>query len=163
VVKVEITKKGKIKGKVYSLNISKIKGVTKKPVKEVLLVENWGVKGDAHAEGGIRQISLLALEIIEKQKKCPKIKSGKISLNPGDFAENITTKDLDLTNLQIGDKLKIGENVIIEISKIGKECHKYCAIYYKTGDCIMPREGIFAKVIKGGSVRTNDIIEVIND
>ena len=151
------------KGEVFSINFSKSKGMTKTPIKSVELIKDFGLKGDAHAEPGIRQVSLLAIESIIKQTQCPKVKKTTVTLKPGDFAENITTQGIDLVNLQIGNKLKIGEGIILEISKIGKECHKYCAVYYKTGDCIMPREGIFAKVITGGIIKTNDNIEVIND
>lgn len=148
-------------GKIFSINCSGIKGTTKTAIKSGELVEEFGLKGDAHAERGIRQVSLLAIESIRKQKECLKVKKDQEPLKPGDFAENITTEGLDLTALKIGDRLKVGDNIILEISKIGKECHKYCAVYYKIGDCIMPREGIFAKVIKGGKVKTEDTIEVI--
>lgn len=149
------------KGRVYSINYSKNKGTPKVAVKQALLIEGLGVENDAHAGGGLRQVSLLAIESIRRQMSCPKAKETGVSLKPGDFAENITTEGLDLTKLKIGDKLKIGSDVILEISKIGKECHKYCAIYYKTGDCIMPREGIFAKVIKGGRINIGDDIEAL--
>lgn len=148
-----------MQGKIYSINISKSKGVGKSSVKSAKLVENLGLENDAHAEKGIRQVSLLAWESIKKQNECPKVKKGIGSLKPGDFAENITTESIKLSDLNIGDKLLIGENIILEISKIGKECHRYCSIYYKTGDCIMPREGIFAKVLKGGEIKTGDTIK----
>ncbi|MCP4652725.1 MAG: MOSC domain-containing protein [Candidatus Omnitrophica bacterium] len=151
----------KKQGKVFSINVSKKKGTPKTPVKKARLIENFGIEGDAHGEAGIRQVSLLALESIEKQLACPKVQQKGISLKPGDFAENVTTQGLALVDLLIGTKLKIGAEVILEISKIGKECHKYCAIYYKTGDCIMPREGIFAKVIKAGTIAVSDSIEII--
>ncbi|UCD16160.1 MAG: MOSC domain-containing protein [Candidatus Omnitrophota bacterium] len=147
------------KSKIYSINISKTKGTPKTATETAKLIENLGLEQDAHAQGGIKQVSLLSIESIRKQNNCPKIKKGTV-LKPGDFAENITTEGIDLTTLKIGGKLTIGKDVILEISKIGKECHKYCAIYYKTGDCIMPREGIFAKVIKGGIIKRNDIIKV---
>lgn len=152
------------KGKVFSINVSKIKGVPKIPVFAAKLIENFGVEGDAHGEQGIRQVSLLAIESIKKQNACPKVKNNGEPLLPGDFAENITTQGLVgahcnvLNRLKIGDMFRIGTDAVIEISKIGKECHKYCAIYYKTGDCIMPREGIFGKVIKGGIISKGDDI-----
>jgi MOSC domain-containing protein YiiM len=148
--------KGKIKGRVFSLNRSNKKGIPKTAVKESKLIENFGIENDAHAGPGIRQVSLLAIESIRKQTMCPKVKEKNISLGPGDFAENITTEGLDLAHWRIGDRFRIGSEAIIEISKIGKECHRYCAIYEKIGDCIMPREGIFAKVIKGATIRVND-------
>jgi len=148
------------KGKVFSINYSKTKGTSKIPIKSALLIEGYGLDKDAHAGSGLRQVSLLSIEGIQKQKECVKIKKPDASLEAGDFAENITTEGLDLSELEIGDKLKIGCNVILEISKIGKECHKYCSIYYKIGDCIMPREGIFAKVLKGGEIKVGSAIEV---
>lgn len=151
------------KGKVLSINYSKVKGVAKTPIDKAMLVEGFGLDKDAHAAGGLRQVSLLSIESISKQKECAKIKKTEIFLKAGDFAENITTQGIDLADLKIGDKLKIGQQVMLEISKIGKECHKYCSIYYKIGDCIMPREGIFAQVLKGGEIATGDNIEVIEN
>lgn len=148
------------KGKVFSINYSKVKGVSKTPLATAKLIEDYGLEQDAHAGAGIRQVSLLAIESIGKQKECTKVQKTGLSLNAGDFAENITTEGINLAVLKIGDQLKIGSDVIIEISKIGKECHRYCAIYYKIGDCIMPREGIFAKVLKGGEIKIGDAIEV---
>lgn len=145
------------KGKIVSINCSKIKGVAKSPVLEAVLIEGFGLEGDAHAGDAIKQVSLLALESIKKQDACPKVKPGA-GLKPGDFAENITTEGIKLVELKAGDKLKVGDGIVLEISKIGKDCHKYCAIYYKLGDCIMPREGIFAKVLKGGIIKTGDQI-----
>lgn len=146
-----------MKGKIVSINRGKVKGIAKSPVSEVMLIEGFGLEGDAHAGDAIKQVSLLALESIKKQDACPKVKTG-IALKPGDFAENITTEGLNLTGLKVGGRLKAGAGVILEISKIGKDCHKYCAIYYKLGDCIMPREGVFAKVLKGGTIRQGDEI-----
>jgi len=151
------------KGKVFSLNRSTTKGTAKAAVAEIKLIENFGVEGDAHGGPGDRQVSLLAIESIRKQMACPKVKEKNIALSPGDFAENITAEGIPLAQLQINNIMTIGKNVILKISKIGKECHKYCAIYYKTGDCIMPREGIFAEVIKGGVIKVGDQIEVSND
>jgi len=138
--------------RVFSINYSKVKGVSKKPVSRALLIEGLGMDKDAHAGPGIRQVSLLSIESIRG-----------VSLGAGDFAENITTEGIDLAGLKINDKLKIGQSALLEISKIGKECHKQCAIYYKIGDCIMPREGIFAQVLKGGEIKIGDNIERIKD
>lgn len=154
---------GKNKGSVFSINCSKIKGVSKTPLKSGSLIAGYGLDKDAHAGNELRQISLLAIESIRKQKECDKVKKTEISLKEGDFAENITTEGIDLAALEIGNKLKVGDNAVIEISKIGKDCHKYCAIYYKIGDCIMPKEGIFAKVLIGGEIKVGDNIEVIKD
>ena len=149
-----------MEGKVYSINISKSKGVSKLPVNEAKIVENFGFENDAHAGTNLRQVSLLSIESIRKQKECDKVKKAGVDLKPGDFAENITTEGIDLTKLKVGYKIKIGEDILLEVTKIGKECHRYCSIYYKTGDCIMPREGIFAKVIKGGVIKKGDKISI---
>lgn len=149
------------KGKIFSINISKTKGTAKERIDKGRLKEDFGLEGDVHGGPGLRQVSLLAIESINKQNECPKAKEKKITLEAGDFAENITSEGLDLTKLKIGDKVNIGREVNLEISKIGKECHKYCAIYYKLGDCIMPREGIFAKVLNGGDIAVGDDIEIL--
>lgn len=142
-----------MEGKIVSINISERKSVRKNPVEEAELVENLGVKGDAHAEGGIRQVSLLALESIKKM-----IDMG-VKVKPGDFAENITTEGLDLLSLPIGTRLSVGD-VILEVSQHGKICHTKCNIYKTVGDCVMPKEGIFCKVIRGGKIKKGDIIKV---
>lgn len=119
-----------------------------------ILVEDFGLKGDAHGGPWHRQVSLLALESIEKMR------AKGLDVHPGDFAENLTTEGLELVSLPIGTRLKIGENAIGEVTQIGKECHHRCAIYYQAGDCVMPREGIFIKVIQGGPVKVGDMVEV---
>lgn len=148
-----------MQGKIYSINIGAKKGITKTPVDEAKAIVDLGLENDAHAQPGIRQVSLLAIESIEKQKECAKVKG--MTLKPGDYAENITTQDIDLKNIKIGTRLKSGSEVILEISKIGKECHIGCEIYQKLGKCIMPKEGIFAKIIKGGTIKKGDPIETI--
>jgi len=149
------------KGSVFSINYSNKKGTTKKAINRGRLIKDFGLEGDAHGGPGLRQVSLLAIESIKRQVECPKVKKRVFSLGPGDFAENITTEGIDLADLKLGDKLRVGNRVILEISKIGKECHKYCAVYHKIGDCIMPREGIFAKVLKGSNIAIGDSIEVV--
>jgi len=144
-----------LKGRIVSLNISAKKGVRKKPIKEVLLKTNYGIEGDAHASSEWhRQVSLLALESIRKMQE------KGLNVNPGDFAENITTEGIDLPALPVGTRMTIGNNIEVEVSQIGKECHTRCAIYYLAGDCVMPKEGIFVKVLKGGKVREGDEITV---
>jgi len=144
-----------LKGRIVSLNISAKKGIRKKPIKEVLLKTNYGIEGDAHASSKWhRQVSLLALESIRKMQ------DKGLNVNPGDFAENITTEGIDLPTLPVGTKMTIGNNIEVEVSQIGKECHTRCAIYYLAGDCVMPKEGIFVKVLKGGKVREGDEIIV---
>jgi MOSC domain-containing protein YiiM len=144
-----------LKGRIVSLNISAKKGIRKKPIKEVLLKTNYGIEGDAHASSEWhRQVSLLSLESIRKMQ------DKGLNVNPGDFAENITTEGIDLPALPVGIKMTIGNNIEVEVSQIGKECHTRCAIFYLAGDCVMPKEGIFVKVLKGGKVREGDEIIV---
>ena len=150
-------KKGKYnsKGKVLAVCISEKKGEQKHIVEEVELKENWGIVGDAHAGEWQRQVSLLAKESVLKLQK-------KISfeLHPGNFAENILIEGLLITELPVGTYLRIGE-ALTEITQIGKECHNSCPIREATGDCIMPKEGIFVKVIESGHVVAGDAIEII--
>lgn len=150
-------------GKIFSINYSKVKGVSKTPVKSALLIEGFGLDKDAHAGGGLKQVSLLSMESIRRQKECAKVQKTGLLLEPGDFAENITTEGIELSALKIGDRLKLGQSAVIEISKIGKDCHKYCAIYYKIGDCIMPREGVFAIVLRGAEITIGDDIKVMEN
>ena len=143
-----------MKGRVKAISISNEKGLQKKNVPSAVLRENFGIEGDTHAGNWHRQVSLLAIESINKIKK-------KLSgIKPGAFAENITTEGINLTGLQIGTTLKIGKDVLLEISQIGKECHSPCMIYREIGACVMPKEGIFARVIKGGVITEDDKISV---
>ena len=138
-------------GKIIAVCTSPEKGMIKHDVREGLLLEELGIEGDAHAGFMHRQVSLIAVEDIRTMmEKLP-------DLVPGSFAENLTTEGFDLSQLKIGDRLKVGETVL-EVSQIGKECHTKCEVFKKTGDCIMPQKGIFTKVIKGGRVKTGDII-----
>lgn len=141
---------------IISVNISKKKGVSKSPAKEGFFKENWGLEGDAHAGPGDRQVSLLAIEAINAFNQSLPADMKKIK--PGDFAENLTVDGMNLTSVKPGTHLKIG-NVILEISIIGKECLEPCAIYKKIGSCIMPTNGVFARVIKGGRIRKGDEIQ----
>jgi MOSC domain-containing protein YiiM len=142
-------------GRVEAVCISEKKGMVKKEVSEILLKENWGIDGDAHAGDWHRQVSLLAGESIDTvKKKMPHLKHGV-------FAENIVCRGLELTALAIGDRLVIDGQVVLEVTQIGKECHNAgCAIKKATGDCIMPKEGIFTKVIHGGVVKAGLAIAV---
>lgn len=146
-----------IKGRIKAISVSEKKGTRKKNVPEAQLKIDHGIIGDAHAGKWHRQISLLSFESI-----CKAVKQG-IIISPGDFAENITTEGIDLHLLKVGDRIFLGKDTELEITQIGKKCHSECEIYKQLGDCIMPREGIFAKVIKGGSIKVGDEIEVIND
>lgn len=147
----------KIVGKVVAVNISKRKGTVKEPISQGNFIEDYGLEGDAHAGKGIRQVSLLGVESYNKYKD-REIKG----LCDGKFAENLTTEGIILYKLPIGTRLIIG-NTIQEVTKIGKECHNCCEIQKLVGVCIMPKEGIFTKVIKGGIVKPGDKIEVVSE
>lgn len=138
-------------GRITALSTSKKKGIPKTNVRSVKLIENFGIEGDAHAGNWHRQVSFLAMESIEQMRG-----KGLKNLRPGAFAENITTEFINLPQLEVGTKIKIGSEAELEITQIGKECHSKCAIFFKVGDCVMPREGIFAKVIKGGEIFAGD-------
>lgn len=131
------------------------KGMRKKNVGQGLMIPDFGLENDAHAANWHRQVSLLALESIQKMR------DRGLDVNPGDFAENITTEGIELVSLPIGTKLQIGDQAVGEVSQIGKECHTRCAIYYQAGDCVMPKEGIFIKVITGGPVKVGDQVQVL--
>lgn len=136
---------------VVAVCISKKKGERKTPVASVELREEHGIVGDAHAGGWHRQVSLLARESIEKMRKLG------LAVDAGDFAENITTTGIDLPSLPVGARLSIGAT-LLEITQIGKECHTRCAIYSQAGDCVMPKEGVFARVLNGGTIAAGDPI-----
>ncbi|MFC1983593.1 MOSC domain-containing protein [Chloroflexota bacterium] len=144
--------------KIIAVCKSKEKGTRKKPVAEGVLREDYGFIGDAHADCCThRQVSLLSIESISK------IRSLGFDVGPGDFAENLTTEGIDLVSLPVGTRTSVGEEVILEVTQIGKECHTGCAIYRQIGKCIMPKEGVFAKVISGGLIRTGDQIKIEKD
>lgn len=139
---------------VVAVCISENKGERKKPVESVTLQEKHGIVGDAHAGDWHRQVSLLATESIEKMRALG------LDVDSGDFAENITTSGIDLVSLPLGTRLAIGE-AVLEVTQIGKECHNRCAIYYQAGDCVMPKEGIFGIVIRGGVIKPGDEITAV--
>jgi molybdopterin adenylyltransferase len=141
-------------GKVIAVCVSGKKGEKKVPVPSVTLVPDHGVDRDAHAGTWHRQVSLLAVESIAKMT------AKGLSVGPGDFAENITVEGIELTSLRPGERLRSGE-VLLEITQIGKECHTRCAIYYQAGDCVMPKEGVFARVLHGGTLRAGDPMEKV--
>ena len=145
------------KGRIRAISVSKQKGMQKVNVPEAELRADHGIIGDAHAGNWHRQISLLEIECIDIM-----VAKGA-NVSPGDFAENITTEGIDLSALKVGDKLRLGTEVEIKISQFGKQCHGRCKIYEQIGDCIMPREGVFARVSRGGSIRVGDDIVVIVD
>jgi len=140
---------------VVSVNLSPKKTVRKTPGTHGTLILDRGFDTDAHAGDWHRQVSLLAIESIDKM-----VAAG-LDVGPGDFAENITTRGIDLLALPVGSVVKIGDEVLLEISQIGKVCHTKCAIYYQAGDCVMPREGLFAVVRQAGDVNVGDTVEVV--
>lgn len=134
------------------------KGEKKKDIGCGLLKEDFGLEGDAHSSAGWhRQLSLLSMTSIEKMRKLG------AAVGPGDFAENLTVEgdELVLYQLPIGQRLKVGENIILEVTQIGKECHAHCAIFKQVGSCVMPVEGIFTRIIKGGQVKAGDTVSLI--
>lgn len=149
-----IIKEKKSAAKVKAICVAEKKGVKKKNIKIAVFKEDFGILRDAHA-GSPRQVSLLAEGSIEKMK------AKGLNVNFGDFAENLVTAGIDLKNLPIAAKIGIGRNVILEITQIGKVCLSRCSIYYQTGDCIMPKEGVFAKVVRGGIAKVGDRIKIL--
>jgi MOSC domain-containing protein YiiM len=141
--------------KIVSIAISQKKGTRKKTVTGAVLIENHGLQDDAHSGDWHRQVSFLASESIRAAK------DRGLEVTFGDFAENIATEGIDWLSVPIGTRLRLGKEALVEVTQIGKECHNKCAIYYKAGDCIMPREGIFAKVLKGGEIHVHDPIELL--
>ncbi|MBW2436882.1 MAG: MOSC domain-containing protein [Deltaproteobacteria bacterium] len=138
--------------KIVSIATSKKKGTRKASVDEAYLKKEHGLEGDAHAGKWHRQVSFLASEEIDKARQ-----SG-LDVKFGDFAENIATTGIDWKNIPVGTRIRLGPEALVEITQIGKECHNRCAIYYKAGDCIMPREGVFARVLKEGKIKRGDQI-----
>ena len=144
-----------MKGTIVAVCTSQKKGIRKNNVGEAELKVDWGIIGYAHADDWHRQVSLLALESIEKMQALG------LNVGPGSFAENLTTQGMDLLALPLGSQVRVGNEAVLEITQHGKICHDRCAIYYQVGDCVMPREGIFAKVIQGGQVKAGDTIETV--
>ena len=141
--------------KIESLAVSRKKGTRKKTVEMVKLIADHGAEGDAHAGNWHRQVSFLASESIAQARQ------GGLEVTFGDFAENIATSGIDWKNVPVGTRFRLGQTALVEITQIGKECHQKCAIYYQAGDCIMPREGVFARVIEGGVIHCQDEIQIV--
>ena len=141
-------------GRITAVCISERKGERKTPVAAVELRADFGIVGDAHAGNWHRQVSLLADESIARMR------AAGADVAAGDFAENITTSGIDLAGLPVGARLRAGSGVLLEVTQIGKECHARCAIFDAVGDCVMPREGIFTRVLTGGLLRPGDSIAV---
>ena len=140
--------------KIVSIAISKKKGTRKTPVEEAFISKDHGLEGDAHAGKWHRQVSFLSSESIESANK------QGLDVTFGDFAENIATTGIDWKTIPVGTHVRLGKSVLVEITQIGKECHNKCAIYYKAGDCIMPREGVFARVLKEGKIHRGDEVYI---
>jgi len=143
-----------MKGTIVAVCFSEAKGERKRPVPWITLQKEHGVTGDAHAGDWHRQVSLLASESIDKMRALG------LSVSAGDFAENITTSGIELVTLPVGSRLTIGA-ALLEVTQIGKECHSRCAIYHQAGDCVMPKEGIFARVLHGGEIKPGDRITLV--
>jgi len=144
----------RFEGTVLSVNISDRKGEKKHNIGSCTLIKGQGMDGDAHAGMEIRQVSLLARESVQK------IRDKGLDVQYGDFAENFTTEGIILHTLPVGTNLKVGDTVLLRVTQIGKVCHDRCAIFAQVGDCVMPREGIFAEVLIGGEVRIGDAIRL---
>jgi MOSC domain-containing protein YiiM len=145
------------KGRIKAISISKQKGIPKTNVPEADLQAGVGIVGDVHADGGHRQVSLLAAEEIDK------LKPQGAPIAPGEFAENLATQDLDLGLLKVGSRLRVGDRAELVVTQLGKRCHGRCSIYTRLGDCIMPRQGVFARVTVSGRVKAGDGIELMID
>jgi MOSC domain-containing protein YiiM len=143
-------------GEIAAVCMSRVKHVQKNEVEEANLITDLGMEGDAHAGFAHRQVSLLADESVEKMRA-----KGLSDLRPGAFGENLVTRGIDLLSLRVGDRLRVGSEITLEVTQIGKECVERCAIYYQAGDCIMPREGIFTRVIDGGRVKAGDEVSLV--
>ncbi|MGD8520223.1 MAG: MOSC domain-containing protein [Desulfobacterales bacterium] len=143
--------------KIVSIAVSKKKGTRKTPVDEIFISKDHGLEGDAHAGKWHRQVSFLSSESIETARQ------QGLDVTFGDFAENIATTGIDWKTIPVGARIKLGRTVLVEITQIGKECHNRCAIYYKAGDCIMPREGVFARVLEEGNIRCGDEIQIVQE
>ncbi len=141
--------------KIVSIALSRKKGTRKEPVETAQLVRDHGLLGDAHAGPWHRQISFLAWEDIEGVRK------KGLDVGFGDFAENIATLGVEWVSLPVGTRVRLGSSALVEITQIGKRCHTKCAIYHMAGDCIMPRQGVFARVLEGGRIKTGDQISIL--
>lgn len=141
-------------GRVVALSVSRKKGTAKANVPRAVLREEWGIEGDAHAGPWHRQVSILALKSIRTMQ------TKGLNVRPGAFAENLTTEGIEVARLPVGQRLRVG-NAELEVTQIGKECHDRCAIYALAGDCVMPREGIFARVVRGGIVVEGDPVVLL--
>ena len=144
-------------GKIVAVSISDRKGEKKHNIDQARLIPDHGLDQDAHAGDWHRQVSLLDMQSIAR------IREKGLDVDPGNFAENITTDGIRLWELPIGTRLQLGEQVVVEVTQIGKECHNRCAIFHQVGDCVMPREGIFVRILSGGYIKPGDTIELVEE
>ena len=145
------------KGLIVAVSVSLKKGVKKTNIRSGEFIENYGLENDVHAGDWHRQVSLLATESIGR------IREKGLDVKPGDFAENVTTEGIRLWDFPVGTRMKLGSEALVEVTQIGKECHNRCAIFHQVGDCIMPREGIFARVIKRCEIKPGDFVQVVEN
>ncbi len=144
-------------GKIIAICISEARGTQKHEVESAYLKEEWGIEGDAHAGKWHRQVSLLSVEKVDDFRA-----KGADVIN-GAFGENLVVEGFDLKTLPVGTRFKVGNDVLLEMTQIGKQCHSHCEIYKVMGDCIMPREGVFTRVLHGGEVRKGDSIDIVTE
>ncbi len=144
-------------GKIIAICISEARGTQKHEVESAYLKEEWGIEGDAHAGKWHRQVSLLSVEKVDDFRA-----KGADVIN-GAFGENLVVEGFDLKTLPVGTRFKVGSDVLLEMTQIGKQCHSHCEIYKVMGDCIMPREGVFTRVLHGGEVRKGDPIDIVTE
>ena len=144
-------------GKIIAICISEVRGTQKHEVESAYLKEEWGIEGDAHAGKWHRQVSLLSVEKVDDFRA-----KGADVIN-GAFGENLVVEGFDLKTLPVGTRFKVGSDVLLEMTQIGKQCHSHCEIYKLVGDCIMPREGVFTRVLHGGEVRKGDSIDIVTE
>ena len=143
------------RGTIAAVCVSAVRGVQKEPVAEIELLVDHGARGDAHAGDWHRQVSLLSDEAADR------IRAKGVAIDAGDFGENILTRGIDLLAVPVGGRIRLGgAGVLLEVTQIGKVCHDPCAIYAQAGECIMPTQGIFCRVVRGGTVRPGDAIEI---
>jgi MOSC domain-containing protein YiiM len=146
-----------IAGRIRAISISSQKGMPKHNVPEAEVRADFGIMGDAHAGSGLRQVSLLDMASIEE------LRQKGTDISPGDFAENLTVEGIDLSALRVGRRLRIGGVVELEVTQLGKKCHGRCQIFEKLGDCIMPRQGVFARAVTGGRIQVGDAVKLVKD
>ena len=146
-----------IAGRIKAISISSEKGMPKHNVREAELQADFGIIGDAHAGSGPRQVSLLDMASIEELRR------QGADISPGDFAENLTVEGIELSGLRVGQRLRVGDIVELEVTQLGKRCHGRCRIFEKLGDCIMPRQGVFARAVTGGRIQVGDAVTLTKD